>query len=126
MSRRSWSSSHRGTEYRLIMTGVLAVCAAGAAGSVVPGLDTAVGAVLIAAVLIAVGVAVLRRKLRIRRRVADLDGLRYWPRSPGGAAQTRVGPGEHASVPLAPTDCPDRALAVVPAVSPFTPSGGAA
>lgn len=134
---RSWSSSHHGTEYRLIMTGVLALCAAGAAGSVVPGLDTTVSAVLIGAVLAAVGVAVVRREARIRRRIADTDGLRYWPRTPGGAPETRVGPGDGAPVLPAPTCRPARALTVVPTSSatspaapapsrPSTPSGGAA
>lgn len=119
------------------MAGALGVCAAAVAGSVVPGLDLAVGVVLVAAALAAVGVAVLRRERRIRARIADTDGARYWPHTSGGPAQTRVGPGEHAPAPPAPTGPPARALAVVPADPtsspagpvagrPCTPSGGAA
>lgn len=129
----SWSSSRRGTEYRLIMTAVLTVCAADGAGSVVPGLDTAVGAVVVPAVLVGVGVAVVRREVRIRRRIADTDGLRYWPRPPGAASVSRVGPGEHAPVLPAPTCRAPQALpAALPVVSlvgagrPPVSTGGAA
>jgi hypothetical protein len=128
----SWSSSHRSTEYRLIMTAVIGLCTAGAAGNVVPGLDTAVGAALIAGGAVAVGVAVARRELRIRRRTADIDGTRHAPRPLGGTSQTRVGPGDDAPVPPAPIRRPARALTVVatsPSASavagPRTPTGGA-
>lgn len=118
----SWSSSHRGTEYRLIMMVVIGLCAAGAAGSVVPGLDTAIGAVLIGAVVVAVGVAVVRRELRIRRRLADLDGtIRLAPRPPDPTPELRVQPGDAAQVAPAPTRLTVVRSRDVPAVPPSTP-----
>ncbi|MCW2720612.1 hypothetical protein [Pseudonocardia sp.] len=129
----SWSSSHRGTEYRLIITAVVGLCGVGVAGSVVPGVDATVGAVLIAGLAVALGMAVVRRELRIRRRLADVDGTRYASRPSGGASRTRVGPGDDAPVPPAPIRRPARALTVVPispsasaVASPRTPTGGAA
>jgi hypothetical protein len=129
----SWSTSHRGTEYRLIIAAVVGLSAIGAAGSVVPGLDTTVGADLIAGGAVGVGVAMVRRELRIRRRLADVDGIRYASRPPGGISRTRVGPGDDAPVPPAPIRRPARALTVVPIApsvsavgGPRTPTGGAA
>lgn len=120
----SWSSSHRGTEYRLIMTVVVGLCVAGAAGSVVPGLDTAVGAVLIGAVVVAVGVAVVRRELRIRRRLADLDGtIRPAPRPPDPTPALRPAP--VAAAPPHLTVIRDRSRPATPITTPV-PSPAAA
>lgn len=120
----SWSSSHRGTEYRLIMAVVIGLCAAGAARSVVHGLDTAVGAVLIGAVVVAVGVAVVRRELRIRRRLADLDGtIRPAPRPPDPTPALRPGPADAARPRL--TVIRDRSLPATPLTTPV-PSPAAA
>jgi hypothetical protein len=128
MTGRTWSSSHRGTEYRLIITAVVGLCAAGAAGSVVPGLDTTVCAVLIAGGVVAVGMSVVRRELRIRRRVADVDGTRYASRPSGEISRTRVGPDDDAPVPPAPIRRPALAPTVPTSVSavadPRTPTGG--
>lgn len=133
----SWSSAHRSTEYRLIMTVIVGLCAAGAVGSVVPGLDAAVGAVLGAAALGAVAVVAVRRELRICRRIADTGGTRPAPRPVAGATEPRVGPGDATPVPPAPitraghplNPLPTRLPAASPAASrarPSTPSGGAA
>lgn len=112
----SWSSSHRGTEYLLIMTVVFGLCAAGAAGSVVPSLDTAVGAVLLGGVVVAFGVAVVRRELRIRRRLADLDGtIRPAPRSPDPTPALRPGPGD---APRRLTVIRDRGFPAAPLTTP--------
>ncbi|MCW2899254.1 MAG: hypothetical protein JWO67_1519 [Streptosporangiaceae bacterium] len=100
----SRSPSHLGVEYRLIMTTVVGLCLAGAAGSVVPGLDIVVGAVLIAAAMVACGSWVVRRELRIRRRLADTDGtLHLAPRRPAQVPAPRVGLGDRAPVSPAPT-----------------------
>lgn len=133
----SWSSGHRGAEYRLIMIVVIGLCAAGAAGVVVPGLDTAIGAVLAAAAFGAVAVVAVRRELRIRRRIADTDGTLRLRRPAAGVTELRVGPGDATPDPLASTARADHPLHPVPghlaAVSPaatharlFTPSGGVA
>lgn len=118
---RSWSSSHRGTEYRLIMTVIVGLCAAGAGGSVIPGLDAAVGAVLVAAALGAVAVVITRRELRIRGRIADTFGARPVPRPASGATEQRVGPGVVIPVPPASTAQAhplQRVLAHVPLAPP--------
>ena len=113
----SWSSSHRSTEYRLIMTVVVGLCAAGAAGSVVPGLDTAIGAVLIGAMVVAVGLAVVRRELRIRRRLADLDGtIRPAPRPSDPTPALRPGPADAARPRL--TVVGDRCFPATPLATP--------
>lgn len=70
----SWSSSHRGAEYRLIMAAVTGLCALAVVASVVPVVEHIAGVVLIAGAVLAVVAAVVRRELRIRRRIADTDG----------------------------------------------------
>lgn len=87
-----WSAGRRDTEYRLIMTAVKWLCTAGAASNIVPGIDTVIGAVLVAGVLVAVGVAVVRRELQIRRSARRRRWHPYASRPPRGISRTRVGP----------------------------------
>ncbi|MBN9099395.1 MAG: hypothetical protein J0I49_14965 [Pseudonocardia sp.] len=115
----SWSSAHRGTEYRLIMASIVGLCAVGAAGSVVPGLDTAIGAVLVAAVLGALAVVAVRRQLRIRRRIADIDGTRPAVRPAAGATEPRVGPG--VVTPVSPASITRAAHQLHPGTGPRAP-----
>jgi hypothetical protein len=59
------------TDYRLIRTAVIALCALGALASVWPVLDLIVPAVLAVAGATAWVVSAIRRELQIRRRLAD-------------------------------------------------------
>jgi hypothetical protein len=96
------NSSRQGTEHRLIMAALTGLCALAVVSSIVPIVEHIPGVALILIGLGCAGCLAIRRELRIRRRIAHIDGPRYAQR-PGGASQSRVGPGDHAPVSSAPT-----------------------
>jgi len=58
-------------EFGALVAGIGTVCAVAAVAALVPGVEHVLGAALLAAVVMALGVWVVRRELRIRRRLAD-------------------------------------------------------
>lgn len=91
-----------GIEYRALLGVVAGIATVGAAAAVAGIADHVAAAALVAAGLCWIAAAGLRRERRIRARLAD-------PRTPpdlaprGEVPHTRVGPGDHAQVPPAPT-----------------------
>ena len=92
------NSSWQGTKHRLIMAALTGLWALAVVSSIVPIVEHIPGVALILIGLGCAGCLAIRRELRI----ADIDGTRCAQR-PGGASQSRVGPGDHAPVPSAPT-----------------------
>jgi len=58
-------------EFGALVAAIGTVCAVAAVAALVPGVEHVLGAALLAAVVMALGVWVVRRELRIRRRLAD-------------------------------------------------------
>lgn len=92
------------SEYRAWMGLITVVCAFGAVSALVPMVEHIVGVALICVVLGWAAVAVLRRELRIRRRLAAIQP----PAEAGG------------------TNCRPRRPSIDPAVSTAPQTGGAA
>lgn len=87
----------RSSDYRVLIAMATGACVLAAVSAVIAVVEHIVGVALIVAGLGWLAVAVLRRELRIRRRLADVAGTRPMPPRP------RAGPGEHAPAPPAPT-----------------------
>lgn len=77
---------------RLLMTAIGMVCGLGCASSLWPPLDAVLVTVTVMGGAATVGTALVRRELRIRRRVCDVDGLRFAVR-----ATPSAGSGEEAA-----------------------------
>lgn len=92
-------------EYPTLMAAVTGACALGAASAVVPVVEHIVGAVLVAAGLLWLAAAVLRRERRISTRLADPD-TRPAPAARGRVSELRAGPGDATPDPPAPSTTP--------------------
>jgi hypothetical protein len=92
-------------EYWALLTVVAVIGAVGVVSSVAGIADRIAVAVLMVAGLVWLAVVVLRREWRIRARLAD-PRTQPAPRSPGQVPHARVGPGDRAPVPPAPTCYP--------------------
>lgn len=95
----------RGSEYRALMGAVGAIVTVGGVSSVAGIADHVAAAGLVAAGLVWLAVAVLRRERRIRARLADPRILPA-PRRAVEVSELRVGPGDSPPVPPAPTRRP--------------------
>lgn len=76
---------NRAAEYRLLMAGIAAVCAAAATAAVVPAVERVLDTATLVALGLAAGwlaAAAARRELRIRRRLAALSGPPPHPPGP--------------------------------------------
>lgn len=77
---------------RLLMNAIGVVCALGCASSLWPSLDGVLVTVTVVGGAATAGTVLVRRELRIRRRVCDVDGLRFAVR-----ATPSAGSGEEAA-----------------------------
>jgi hypothetical protein len=96
---------NRSSDYRVLMVAIVTVCSAAAVSSVVPVVEHLVGAGLLAAGLLWLVIAVVRRERRIRARLAD-PRIRPAARPPAEVPRSRVGPGDPTPDPTAPTTHP--------------------
>lgn len=96
MAGPSWGM-HRSTDYRVLMAIATGMCLLAATSAVFVIVEHLVGITLVALGVGWLVVAVLRRELRIRRRLADVAGTRPAP------PRLRAGPGERSPVSPAPT-----------------------
>ncbi|MDN5918946.1 MAG: hypothetical protein L0I76_28260 [Pseudonocardia sp.] len=71
---------------RLLMNAIGVVCALGCACSIWSSLDGVLVTVTVVGGAATAGTALVRRELRIRRRVCDVDGLRYAVAATPGSA----------------------------------------
>lgn len=77
---------------QLLMTTIGMVCGLGCVSSLWPSLGAALVTVTVVGGAATAGAALVRRELRIRRRVCDVDGLRFAVR-----AAPSAGSGEEAA-----------------------------
>lgn len=110
MDGPNWGPT-RSSDYRVLIAMATGGCVLAAVSAVVAVVEHVVGVAVIVTGLGWLAVAVLRRELRIRRRLADVAGTRPVPPRP------RVGPGEHAPAPPAP-------VRLDPAANAATHTGG--
>jgi len=78
---------------RLLMNAIGVVCGLGCASSLWPPLDGVLATLTVVGGAATAGTALVRRELRIRRRLCDVDGLRFAVRAMPGSA----GSGEEAA-----------------------------